>query len=341
MKNKRLYIITGAKGHLASTIIRKLRKQDCQIRGLILPEENGRNDEQITYYEGDVTKPETLDAIFSDIENRETIVIHAAGIISIQNEVTPALYKVNVEGTKNVVSKCVAYQIKRLIYISSVHAIPESDKESVITEVEKFSPDQVEGAYASTKAEASQAVLEAAKQGLEAVIVHPSGIVGPYDRGNNHIVQLIKMYITHRLPAGVKGGYDFVDVRDVAAGVLAAVEKGVPGQCYILSNRYITIKELLECMRKASPKGRKKICVPIWLAKAAAPLFEKIAKLTHTRALFTKYSLDTMESNGHFSHEKATKQLGYRPRAIEVTIADTIRWLCRKSKKSHCTKSAM
>lgn len=93
---RQLYIITGAKGHLASTIIRYLRKQDCEIRGLILPSETGEDDERLTYYKGDVTKPETLDDIFMNIEDREVIVIHTAAIISIGETVTPQLYRVNV-----------------------------------------------------------------------------------------------------------------------------------------------------------------------------------------------------------------------------------------------------
>ena len=247
---RQLYIITGAKGHLASTIIRYLRKQDCEIRGLILPSETGEDDEQLTYYKGDVTKPETLDDIFMDIEDREVIVIHTAAIISIGETVTPQLYRVNVEGTRNVIEKCRSYAVKRLVYVSSVHAIPESGQNATISEVESFTREAVTGAYASTKAEASQEVMDAAKNGLDAVIVHPSGIIGPYDDGSNHIVQMIQMRLSGRLPAGVTGGYDFVDVRDVAKGCLLAAEKGKTGSCYILSNRYFSLRELLECVRR-------------------------------------------------------------------------------------------
>ena len=318
---KRLYIITGAAGHLASTIIKYLRDTDCLIRGLILPSESGEDDRQITYYKGDITKVESLEEIFSDLECNEVIVIHAAGIISIGNEVTPLLYNVNVKGTKNIIEQCM-----RLVYVSSVHAIPETDEKATISETVKFSKDTVTGAYAATKAEATEAVLDAVKNGLDAVVVHPSGIVGPYDSGNNHIVQLISMCISGKLPAGVIGGYDFVDVRDVAKGCLEAAEHGTKGSCYILSNRYFTVKELLECVRKTTG-GRKKVCLPIGLARAFVPVFEWIAKVTHTRPLYTKYALYTISSNGHFTHDKATAELGYHPRDMQTTVADTISWL--------------
>ena len=345
---KRLYIITGAKGHLASTIIQYLRKQDCYIRGLILPTESGQDDRQITYYQGDVTKPETLGGIFSDLECNEVYVIHAAGLISIGSELTPRLHQVNVEGTKNIIDQCLRYHVRRLVYVSSVHAIPETGDVATITEAARFSKDSVTGAYAATKAEATQAVLDAAAQGLDAVVVHPSGILGPYDRGNNHMVQLIKMCISGKLPAGVTGGYDFVDVRDVAKGCLQAAERGKSGNCYILSNRYFTVRELLKQamtqlllekpVREITVRelldyvhrvagGARKLCLPMGLARAFAPMFTWLARVSHTRPLYTRYALDTIASDSHFSHDKATAELGYHPRDMQLTVRDTISWL--------------
>ncbi|MCR5144915.1 MAG: NAD-dependent epimerase/dehydratase family protein [Lachnospiraceae bacterium] len=324
---KRVYLITGAAGHLASTTIKKLVIKECRIRGLILPNENGVDDEQITYYRGDVTKPDTLDEFFSGLDKYEVIVLHMAAIISIQDKVSETVYNVNVNGTKNVVDKCLKYHVKRLIYVSSVHAIPEPDKITTIEEIQHFSKDAVEGAYAVTKAEATQVVLDAKKRGLDVVVVHPSGITGPGDLGNNHMTQLMQMYLHHKLPMGVSGGYDFVDVRDVADGILAAVDNGRNGECYLLSNRYVSIPELLECMRMATGRQLHKGCCPLWIAKAVAPVAEFISRLTKTRPIFTKYSLKTMEANGHFCHDKATMELGYHPRDIKITVKDTMKYL--------------
>lgn len=127
------------------------------------------------------------------------------------------------------------------------------------------------GGYAKTKAEATQIVLDAADHGLDAVVVHPSGILGPYDRSGNHLVQMVTDYIHGKLPACVNGGYDFVDVRDVAAGCLAAVERGRRGECYILSNRHYDIKEVLRMVKQVAG-GRRLPVLPMWMAKAAAPL---------------------------------------------------------------------
>lgn len=324
------YIITGANGHLAQTIIRKLRKKDCEIRGLILPTEYNEDDGNVRYYKGDITRPETMQEIFTGIDYPKTIVIHAAGLITIGNEITSALYNVNVVGTRNMIEVCRKYGVSRLVYVSSVHAISEGDGLRVITETKYFSKDLVEGAYAKTKAEATQAVMEAIDEGMDAVVVHPSGILGPGDDGRNHITQLIQSYMKGKLPGGVTGGYDFVDVRDVADGVIAAAEKGRKGECYILSNRFVHIPDLMKYMQKATG-GPKKICFPLSLAKMMAPVFEWAGKVTKKRPLFTRYSLHTMESNGRFSHDKATMELGYSPRDMMDTVSDTINYLLSKA----------
>lgn len=323
---ERMYIITGARGHLASTIIRYLRETPCRIRGLILPTEEGEDDGQITYYHGDITSPPSLEAIFTGLEGYDVIVIHAAGMISIGAELTPQLYEVNVLGTRHIIDQCTAHHVRRLVYVSSVHAIPETDRSATIEETDSFSRYAVSGAYAVTKAEATQAVMEAVKGGLDAVVVHPSGIVGPYDGGQNHVVQLVGLCLAGKLPAGVKGGYDFVDVRDVAKGCLSAAEKGVKGSCYILSNRFFSIAELLGYIRTVVG-GPKRVCLPIGLARAFVPAFAWAAKLRRTRPLFTSYSLSTLAENAHFSHDRAAAELGYHPRDMRATIADTVAWL--------------
>lgn len=324
--NKRVFIITGASGHLAGTIIRYLERQDCLIRGLLLPSEENTDRKNISYFKGDITIPETMEAIFSGLEGFEVTVIHAAGLITIGNEITPALYNVNVNGTRNVIAMCRKFRVRRLLYVSSVHAISEGDGLSVIREVSSFPKEAVIGAYAITKAEATQAVVDAVSDGLDAVIVHPSGIVGPFDDGRNHIVQLIRQYLDGKLLGGVTGGYDFVDVRDVAKGCISAAERGRSGECYILSNRYVPIPDLMASMGAATG-GKIPHCYPLRFVKRMAPLFEWIGKVTHTRPLFTRYSLHTMEANWRFSHDKATMEFGYSPMDIKDSVRDTILYL--------------
>ncbi len=322
---EKLYLITGANGHLGSALLRLLNKQSAEIRGLILPSEQPDETDGVRWVRGDVRDISSLRPLFEGIEDREAVLIHAAGIVDISDRVSPLAYDVNVNGTKNILTLCREYGVSRLLYVSSVHAIPEGDKSSVLHEVAHFSPDEVVGGYAKTKAEATQAVLDAVQNGLDAVVVHPSGILGPYDRSGNHLVQLVTDYIRGKLPACVRGGYDLVDVRDVAAGCLLALEKGRSGQCYILSNRHYEIRELLRMVRQLAG-GRRLPVLPQWMAKAVLPAIRLHARRTKHRPLFTRYSLYTLNSNDKFSHDKATAELGYRPRDLLCTLRDTISW---------------
>lgn len=325
---KQIYLVTGANGHLGSAVCTALRARQDEVRALVLPGENTGYLRSLgaEIFEGDVTKPEELEAFFRVPEDTSAVVIHAAGIVDIACKRSPLMEKVNVEGTRNVLDACRKHAVSKLVYVSSVHAIPELPKNRVISEVQSFSPDLVEGAYAKTKAIAAQLVLDAAKEGLPAVIVHPSGIVGPYLGRANHLVQLVKNYVSGKMSACVKGGYDFVDVRDCAYGCIAAAEYGRPGECYILSNRYYTVRDILRMLREIA--GGKPVCmVPTWTAKAFAPLLAFDAKRRGRKPLYTKYSLYTLHANGNFSHNKATSQLGFCPRDIYLTLRDTVAWL--------------
>lgn len=326
---EKTYLVTGACGHLGGTLVRLLERTGAQVRGLRLPSEQARDRAHVTYYPGDVRDRDSLRPLFQGLADREVVVFHTAAIVDISGEVTPQMHDVNVNGTKNILALCREYGVKRLVYVSSVHAIPEKDGCAVLREVDSFSPQQVTGGYAKTKAEATQAVLDAAAQGLDAVVVHPSGILGPFDGTGNHLVQLVKEYAGGKLPACVKGGYDFVDVRDVAAGCLAAAEKGRSGQCYILSNRHYEVQEVL-AMAKTLCHGRRLPVLPMWMAQAAEPLLGWVARVKKQRPLYTKYSLYTLRSNDRFDHGKATAELGYRPRDLRQTVRDTLRWLAKK-----------
>lgn len=321
-----IYVVTGAAGHLGGTIVRQLAARGETVRGLVLPGEQGLPWPNVAYIRGDVRDAATLWPLFEGLDASQVVCIHCAGIISIQEELTEAMVAVNVDGTENILRVCREAGIRKLVYVSSVHAIPEGSRWRVITEADTFSPDWVRGGYAKSKAMATQRVLDAASQGQDVTIVHPSGILGPYDRASNHLVQFVDACIHGKLPAGVRGGYDCVDVRDVADGCLRAAEAGRPGACYILSNRHYDVADLMAMIRDIKG-GRHVPVVPMWLARMLAPLFGAIARLRHQRPLYTRYSLYTLASNDRFSHDKATRELGYSPRDLYDTLRDTIRWL--------------
>lgn len=323
MKNT-TYLVTGAAGLLGSHIISNLEKQGCTVRGLILPSERNLVSPSAltTYICGDVCRPETLDPLFPDNKSDDILFIHCAGLISIYGSKTPAVYEVNVKGTKNIVDSCIRHHVKRLVYVSSVHAIPERPRQDSITETRDFSPEQVVGYYAKTKAEATRYVLDSTKYGLDAVVVHPSGIIGPTRRPSGSMMHMISGFVQKGMPLAVKGGYDFVDVRDVALGVIKASQKGRKGECYILSNRFIPLSELFTELSDAAGQKKPRFFLPAWVAKCAAPFAQLHYKCWKKTPVFTPYAIYTLTSNGNFSHEKASRELGYHPRPLHQTICD-------------------
>ena len=325
---KKIYLITGGAGHLGSTLCLKLQERGERIRILAMPNENTAFVERTgaEIVRGNVLDRDSMRAFFILPEGYEAQLIHCAGIVDIGGAENPATEKVNVEGTRNVMELSRAAGVRKIVYVCSVHGLPDIPKGHVKREIDVFYPEKVDGAYAKSKARAANLVLGMAREGLPAVVVLPSGIIGPYAGKGNHLVQMVKNYLEGRLPVVINGGYDFSDVRDVADGILAALERGRTGESYILSGGYYEVPEMLRLLREATG-GRRFGVAPTWMAKIAAPLSEFVAKKRGRKPLFTAYSLRVLHENGRYSHDKATAELGYRPRDLFDTLRDTAAWL--------------
>jgi dihydroflavonol-4-reductase len=325
------YLITGAAGHLGSAVVRELLEDGVRdIRVLVVPGDKAalKLPDGIEITTGDLLDDASLDSFFDAPEGTELIVIHCAGIVSTSMHFSKRLYDVNVGGTKNIVRKSLEKNVRKFVYVSSVHAIPTLPKGLLMTEVEDFDPARVVGPYAKTKAEATAFVRDAVKAGLNATIVYPCGILGPYDNAlSNNITDLIIRYCRGKMPIGLTSRFDFVDVRDVARGVIAAARFGRRGEGYILGNRQVSVKEMFDLFHRETGHRRTRFFAPMWLAKAGLPFAALYSRLRKQRPLFCSYSLHTLGGNSLYSHVKAARELGYSPRPFQETIRDTIAWL--------------
>lgn len=320
-----MVVVTGATGHIGNVLVRKLLADGKEVKVVVAPGDDLKpiEDLDVELVYADVRDPGSLLSAFDGAE----YVYHLAGIISIGSSKSKLLWGVNVDGTKNVIDACIRAGVKRLLYVSSIHAFTEPPHGTPIIETKKFDPSSVVGQYAQSKAAATNEVLKAVeKRGLDAVIVHPTGVIGPYDYKMSNMGQMIVDYINGHLYAYIDGAYDFADVRDVARGIILASEKGQTGESYILSGEQITVEQILKTLEDETKIPMPRIKLPLWVAKVTAPLSEFYYRLKKQPPLFTSYSISTLVSNSLTTHQKATQELGYTARPVKESVRDAAHW---------------
>ncbi len=323
-----LNAVIGATGHIGNVLIRELLSDGEKVRAVVLPGDNLKPIEglDVEITEGDITNPDSIKQALKDAD----IVYHMAGAVVITSHSTDLLERVNVEGTKNVINACFANNIKRLVYTSSVHALHEPPKGTIIDERQLFDPEQVFGNYSKTKARASIEVLNAVKKGLDAVLICPTGIVGPYDFSTSQMGQFIIDFVQGRLKTYIDGAYDFADVRDVARGHISAAKNGVSGEYYILSGEKATVPQLVRYLKEITGVTGPRFKMPYFIAAATAPLTPIYYFFSHTKPLFTTYSIRVLRSNSGISSRKAHNILNYKSRDIKESLKDAYQWLKEK-----------
>jgi dihydroflavonol-4-reductase len=320
-----MIVVTGGTGHLGNALLHALAAEGTtDVRVLV---RRGRSSAAITdlglqMVDADIRDYESLVRAFQGAD----VVYHVAGIVSIAETGLKRLRETNVEGTRNVVNACREVGVRRLVYTSSVHAFVEPASGTYLRETCDIDPERVRGPYARTKAEATRIVLEAVREGMDAVIVFPSAIIGPYDSRPSHLGQLMLDSARGHLPAAVRGAYDFVDVRDVAQGLIAAAREGRRGEGYILGGHRVTIDGLLKTVELITGARAPRLCLPLGFAKTVSVFMPAYYRVRRQQPRFTTYSLHVVSSNSLMSHEKAERELGFSPRPFEETVRDGLQW---------------
>jgi dihydroflavonol-4-reductase len=319
-----MVIVTGASGHIGNVLVRTLLKKGLDVKVIDLDPDNDPvlKPLNLKMYKGDIRD---LDFLTKTFQGADTV-IHTAGIVSITPWKKKLMNAVNVQGTRNVVQACLRNNVKRLVYTSSVHALYEPSKEHSVIEKLANSVKEVLGEYAKTKVLATREVFKGIKQGLDAVIPYPSGVIGPYDFKKSEMGEMIRDYSMGEYKYYVDGAYNFVDVRDVANGIYLAMTKGKKGEEYILAGNKITVEELFKEISELTNTPQPKFKIPTLLAKIIAPLALMYYKISKETPIFTPYSLAVLNSNANISSRKAEKELGYSYRSVKESLMDIISW---------------
>jgi len=334
MNKTRYYLLTGAAGFLGTNICMQLLRAGCTVRALVLP-----NDKSVKFIPsevevvlGDLTDAPSLEPFFTVPDGCTSVVIHCASMVTVNPNYSEKLMAVNVGGTRNIITKVLNHpECEKLVYVSSTGAIPEQPHGTPITEVSKFTPCDpklVVGAYSQSKATATQMVLDAVQvMGLKACVVHPSGILGPNDHAIGETTNTLLQIIKGEMPMGMQGSFNLCDVRDLAAGTIAAVDKGRIGECYILANKTVTLKEMCDMLHAECNAKKIKFYLPLDLADKIAANLEKQAERTGKMPLMTTFSVYNLARNNEFDCTKAKTELGYTTRSYEETIHDEVQWM--------------
>lgn len=319
-----MIVVTGATGHIGNVLVRELVSRGEEVRALILPSEDSVPLEGLVAQrvEGDVLDKDSLERAFEGAD----AVYHLAGIVAIRPGQNDLMHRVNGVGTRNVAQACLTCGVKRLVYTSSIHALVEPEQGTVIDETCPVDPDRLTIEYSKSKARATLGIRQAVEQGLDAVIVCPTGVIGPYDYRVSEIGQLILDFGRGKMKVAIDGAYDFVDVRDVAAGHILAFEKGRGGEEYILSGARMTVDELLAVLEEATGVVAPRWKSPLWAAQGIAYLAPLYSAITNKRVLFSRDMIATVTGNSLISSEKARRELGYSSRPIKQSLVDSVRW---------------
>ena len=327
----RIYLVTGAAGFLGSTVVRQLIKQGERVRAFVLPGDRSADylpkGTEIVY--GDLCSRNDLSHFFDIPDETEAIVLHIASIVTVNPDYSQKVMDVNVGGTENLIALCKERNVAKLVYCSSTGAIPE-EKNGVIRECEgaiPIDPNRIRGCYSLSKALATNLTLKAAEDGLNACVVHPSGIMGPEDYAMGETTKTLIEIINGKMPAGINGSFNLCDVRDLADGVIRAARSGKRGECYILGNEPVSFRDFTRLVAEESGCKKMKIFLPIRVANFLARILERKAKKAGEKPLMTTFSVYNLARNNRFDSGKANRELGYTARPYRETIRDEITWL--------------
>jgi dihydroflavonol-4-reductase len=314
--------VTGASGLLGGNLIRELLTHGQRVRALIHQDRRAVSGLDVEVVSADLNDSDSLERAFGGVE----VVYHLASLISLRMDSWEDVYRVNVLGTRNVVDACLRCGVKRLVHVSSTHSRQVEPFDQVFDEDRPLVSDPSLPPYDRSKALGEIEVQKGLERGLDAVIIIPSGILGPYDYRPSFVGESLQLMQRGGLPALTTGGYNWVDARDVASGAICAADTAHSGSRYILSGHWHSIYDVAMMAAKISGTRAPQLVIPLRLAELALPLMEKLATIRGSQPLFTHAMLSALKSNRNVSHANATRDLGYAPRPFLETLTDTLNW---------------
>ena len=317
-------LVTGASGFVGAAVVRALLAAGCQVRVLLRPQSSRRNLAGLAVEPaiGELADVGALEAALAGCE----ALFHVAADYRLWAPDPQALYRSNVDGTRNIVQAAQRSGVRRVVYTSSVATIGLRADGKPSDETDVALLDAMIGHYKRSKFLAEAWALQAARAGAPIVIVNPSTPIGPGDVKPTPTGRLVLDAATGRMPAYVDTGLNIVHVDDVAAGHLLAYEHGRVGERYILGGTDLSLQRILAMIALASGRRAPRLRLPLGLLLPLAYAAEALARLTGRDTRITVDGIRMARHHMYFSSAKAVRELGYRWRPAQQAIEDAVRW---------------
>jgi len=320
--------VTGATGHIGNVLCRLLVEQGFEVRALYRSDSKPLAHLNLTLIQGDVLNYNSLLELVEGCE----VVINCAAIISIHGDPTGIVYTTNTEGPKNVVTAAIEKGVKKILHLSSTHAVYERPLDQPFNESRPYKKTSAY-AYDYSKAMGEQIVLDVLNEGnIDGCILRPSSVLGVFDFRPSEIGKALLDFYHQKIPMLPPGGYNFIDVRDLAQSVINAISKGRNKEIYLLSGQYYSMAEFAKVVHQASGKKTPKVVMPFWFMRALLPFVKAYGKLKKAAPIFTIEAIHALKyGHPNMDNSKAKIELNHTCRPLKETIVDFYAWQKNKN----------
>ncbi len=316
----RCAVVTGASGFVGLNLVEALRSTGWSVRTFDLLPLTGIEPDGVDHVLGDVRDGEALRAVFDGAD----VVFHLAARITLSSA-DPVAWDVNVNGPAAAATAALDVGVARFVHCSSVHAFDLSLAHPRLDELSPRSLAADRPVYDRSKAAGEAEVRKVIDRGLAATIVNPTGVIGPIDHGPSRMNLVLHRAARGRLPVVVHGGFDWVDVRDVAVGLIAAADRGRVGENYLLPGHQASAKHLARLAAALNGHLGPVAAIPGVVAARLAPAGERIGRRFGSDVV-TPASIGTLVEHPVVDGSKAARELGHVPRPLEDTVRDFVRY---------------
>ena len=316
-------LVTGAAGFLGSHVARQLVARGETVRVLMRPSSNNRaiSDLSLEYVTGDLRDAASLERAMKDVKR----VFHVAADYRLWARKPQEIYDSNVGGTKNVLAAAKNAGVEQLVYTSTVATIAV-DRPNLPNEATDARLEEMIGHYKRSKWMAEQEVLQAAKEGLPAIVAMPTTPLGPWDWKPTPTGKIILDFLNGKMPGYVETGLNFVGVEECAAGHLLVAEKGKAGERYLLGAENLTLKELLEMIAEITGLSAPGMKIPHTVALGVAYVDTAFSRLLGKEPQIPVEGVKIAQHKMFVDCSRARQELGFAPGPVVAALQRAVRW---------------